>query len=131
MSVDGLERPTASSGQGKGLDDPQSEIASPAPRLHDAKSLDQTPDLEIPNQTSETNTSMLPKLLRTTRTLLGSRSFFFSYELDITRRLGTDEKNSSEIPLHKSVDPLVSHWMICTWNDFGLIVHSSTSGTAI
>ena len=50
--------------------------------------------------------TLLPKLLRTTRTLLGSRSFFYSYDLDITRRIGHQVHKSSELPLHKSVDPL-------------------------
>lgn len=65
------------------------------------------------NQTEASNThnvaaTLLPKLLRTTRILFGSRSFFFSYEYDITRRLGSPEVRNSEIPMHKIVDPLVS-----------------------
>ncbi len=54
--------------------------------------------------------SLLPKLLRTTRILLASKSFFFSYEYDITRRLGSQGNQSmkgSELPLYKTVDPLV------------------------
>ena len=55
--------------------------------------------------------SLTPKLLRATRILLGSsRSFFFGYEWDITRRWDTQGKNSSpspSLPLHESVDPLV------------------------
>ncbi|KAG0135304.1 phosphoinositide phosphatase SAC1 [Tuber indicum] len=52
--------------------------------------------------------SLTPKLLRTTRILLASsRSFFFSYDWDITRAWGRDEKNqSSSLPLHESVDSL-------------------------
>ena len=52
--------------------------------------------------------TLLPKLLRTTKMLLNSESFYFSYDMDITRRLGTQETSlRSEIPLHKVVDPLV------------------------
>lgn len=51
--------------------------------------------------------TLLPKLLRTTKMLLGSRSFYFSYDHDITRRFGSQEANSSDIPLHNIVDPLV------------------------
>lgn len=143
MSVDGVERPATPSGQGTVLEDPQPKITPPAPTVDDAKSADRTPSLEILNQISENDRSislpanvtstLLPKLLRTTRMLLGSRGFFFSYELDITRRLGIGEKNSPEIPLYKSVDPLVSPWLIyiCTRNDLGLMIHSSTFGTAI
>ena len=52
--------------------------------------------------------TLLPKLLRTTKMLFGSRSFFFSYDCDITRRLGSQEVKSPEIPMHRTVDPLVS-----------------------
>ncbi|KAL9118444.1 MAG: hypothetical protein Q9187_005009 [Circinaria calcarea] len=48
---------------------------------------------------------LLPKLLRTTKMLLSSESFFFSYEYDITRRLG-DHTTVADIPLYKAVDPL-------------------------
>lgn len=51
--------------------------------------------------------TLLPKLLRTARMLLGSsESFYFSYDCDITRRLGS-ETRSAELPLHKLVDPSV------------------------
>ena len=49
---------------------------------------------------------LLPKMLRTTQLLLSSESFFFSYEYDITRRLG-DHTESADLPLYKAVDPLV------------------------
>jgi len=65
------------------------------------------------NQIEASNThnvaaTLLPKLLRTTRILFGSRSFFFSYEYDITRRLGSQENRNPKIPMHKIVDSLVS-----------------------
>jgi SacI homology domain len=52
--------------------------------------------------------TMLPKLLRTTRLLFGtSRSFFFSYDYDITRSIANQKLiRGSEVPLHKDVDPL-------------------------
>ena len=122
MSVHGVEKPGISSGQRTGLNDPQFTDSSVATMLDGAKTSDRTSDLKVPSQAGEgdplgnlpanvTNT-LLPKLLRTTRMLLGSRSFFFSYDIDITRRLGTKEKTSSEISLHKSVDPLVRHCCI-------------------
>ena len=55
---------------------------------------------------------LLPKLLRTTRVLLTSNSFFYSYDMDITRRLGSTSTKASDLPLYKSVDPLVSHALI-------------------
>ncbi|CAD6442615.1 a3974e41-2187-40ef-af42-202d25ba5055 [Sclerotinia trifoliorum] len=51
--------------------------------------------------------SMLPKLLRTTQILFGtSRSYYFSYDHDITRSLANKRNTNSELPLHKEVDPL-------------------------
>lgn len=51
--------------------------------------------------------SLIPKLLKTTKLLFSSNSFYFSYEYDITRRLGTNDAKDNAIPLHKSLDPLV------------------------
>ncbi|MCJ1402963.1 hypothetical protein MMC11_006185 [Xylographa trunciseda] len=50
--------------------------------------------------------NLTPKLLKTTKMLLSSHSFYFSYDYDITRRLGTSQIKSSDVPLHKSVDLL-------------------------
>ncbi|KAK6217233.1 syja_n domain-containing protein [Colletotrichum tabaci] len=52
--------------------------------------------------------TLLPKLLRTTQILFGSsRSFFFSYDFDITRRWASHSTSQSEeVPLHERVDPM-------------------------
>lgn len=53
--------------------------------------------------------ALLPKLLRTTSLLFGSsRSFFFSYDYDITRAAGSSKSNvtNGNTPLHQQVDPL-------------------------
>ena len=63
---------------------------------------------QLGNREANTTNALLPKLLRTTRMLLSSRSFFYSYDLDITRRLGGEIMRNPEMPLSKSVDPLVS-----------------------
>lgn len=50
---------------------------------------------------------LLPKLLKTTKMILSAASFFFSYDVDLTRRLDkryTSEPNSL---LHEVADPLV------------------------
>lgn len=52
--------------------------------------------------------NLVPKLLRTTKMLLSSRSFFYSYDYDITRRMGTQERRGGDGPLHQAADPLVS-----------------------
>ncbi|KAI5783604.1 SacI homology domain-containing protein [Geopyxis carbonaria] len=50
--------------------------------------------------------SLTPKLLHTTRLLLaGSRSFYFSYDYDITRSWASQVNNSSGFSLFKIVDP--------------------------
>ncbi|KAL9594414.1 MAG: hypothetical protein Q9219_007051, partial [cf. Caloplaca sp. 3 TL-2023] len=59
----------------------------------------------VPAQKHGTST-LLPKLLQTTKILFASQSFFFSYDYDITRRLGDQESKSSGLPLHQKVDPL-------------------------
>ena len=72
---------------------------------------------QLPNEQPEISktANLLPKMLQTTKMLLSSESFFFSYEYDITRRLG-DHTKSADLPLYKSVDPLVrpSVKCICT-----------------
>ena len=50
--------------------------------------------------------SLLPKLLRTTETLFCSQNMYFSYDWDLTRRIGTQVKGS-DLPLHKACDSLV------------------------
>ena len=111
MAIEGVEKMATSSVQVTGLNNLYSKPPLTATTLDGVESSDRTPDLEVPNQASErgnVTVALLPKLLRTTRMLLGSRSFFFSYELDITRRLGKIDGKGSLTPLYKSADPLVS-----------------------
>ncbi|KAA8894626.1 SacI homology domain-containing protein [Sphaerosporella brunnea] len=64
---------------------------------------------EVVEAVKETVThSLTPKLLNTTKLLLAqSRSFYFSYEWDITRSWGTEQTDgNSDLPLFKVVDPL-------------------------
>ena len=142
MSVDGIEEPGMSSGQATALNDPPSKSTSPGTTLDGAKNIDQPSDPENPIIADKSDTSdispvnvtntLLPKLLRTTRMLLGSRSFYFSYELDITRRLGTNDQKGPEIQLYKSVNPLVCNTLLCLHRKrFRLTIRSSTFGTDI
>ena len=88
-----------------------------------------------PSNPNDVTVTLLPKLLRTTKMLFGSRSFFFSYDYDLTRRLGSQEVKSPEIPMHKIVDPLVSSQFtlstILTRRRPGLSSYRSSSGTTI
>ncbi|KAI9814252.1 MAG: hypothetical protein M1827_003418 [Pycnora praestabilis] len=50
--------------------------------------------------------SLLPKLLRTTKMMFSSRSFFFSYDYDITRSFAYQDLKGSDLPLHKVIESL-------------------------
>lgn len=51
--------------------------------------------------------SLTPKLLRTAHIWFGnSKSFFFSYDTDITRSIASRTVTTSHIPLHKVADPM-------------------------
>ena len=51
--------------------------------------------------------SLTPRILQSLRILLASESFYFSYDYDLSRRLGDHSPEASTIPLHKQSDPLV------------------------
>jgi hypothetical protein len=72
--------------------------------------------------------SLTPKLLYTTKLLLAhSRSFYFSYDWDITRSWGSQQGNGNfDVPLSKIVDPLVGP---SAASEFHTLTASSTSGT--
>ena len=59
------------------------------------------------SESSNVTDTLLPKLLRTTKMLLCSNSFYFSYDYDISRRWGSQDSRSQDLPLHKSFDSLV------------------------
>ncbi|KAH8821933.1 SacI homology domain-containing protein [Xylogone sp. PMI_703] len=66
-----------------------------------------TPENAKEKKIKVTEAALLPKLLRTVEILFStSRSFFFSYDHDITRSLANRRSVSSELPLYKEVDPL-------------------------
>ena len=73
-----------------------------------ADAITSTPSTKPADSTSKDSavTSLLPKLLRTTQMLFGaSRSFYFSYDYDITRRVAKQPKSRwNDLPLHKLVD---------------------------
>lgn len=71
--------------------------------------------------------SLLPKLLRTAHIWFGaSRSFYFSYDVDITRNLGNRGLAvAGETPLYRTVDPLFF------WNRHLLKPFSAAGQTAL
>ncbi|EEP78034.1 conserved hypothetical protein [Uncinocarpus reesii 1704] len=50
---------------------------------------------------------LMPKFLRYTKMFFSSRSFYFSYDYDITRRFGLQDSQVSQLPLSTRADPLV------------------------
>ena len=50
---------------------------------------------------------LLPKLLRSTRLILSSRSFYFSYDFNVTRRMGDPRMLNSKPLGLEDIDPLV------------------------
>ncbi|OLN86413.1 Phosphatidylinositide phosphatase SAC2 [Colletotrichum chlorophyti] len=75
------------------------------------RSIDQTAAKDsTPDDTEESvpTSTLLPKLLKTAQILYGSsRSFYFSYDFDITRRWASRAAAPShDAPLHERVDPM-------------------------
>lgn len=65
---------------------------------------DAFPGMSGPTLTS----SLLPKLLQTTKVLLSTGTFFFSYDYDVTRSLAFQSQTSSDLPLARQVESQVS-----------------------
>ncbi|KAF2011185.1 hypothetical protein BU24DRAFT_427397 [Aaosphaeria arxii CBS 175.79] len=67
-----------------------------------------SPD-EIPKafegSSSSTSTSLLPKILRTTKMYFASGNFYFSYDYDLSHGIDSQQSNSSA-PLFRHYDPL-------------------------
>lgn len=95
-----------------GLSNSEEAIADPDSKAgkHESTSEAAGVPVEDAEQENLAPPSLLPKLLRTTQILFGtSKSFFFSYDYDITRRLSNQKyptTQSSENALYKQVDPL-------------------------
>ena len=131
MSTDDSPKTPSTTEQVTDAEAAQPELASVANTVEGgAKTSKETEAHEAIVPPNITNT-LLPKLLRTTRMLLASHSFFYSYDLDITRRLGTLPAKTSDLPLHKSVDPLVRFACGFCVDLIDLLICPSSSGTAI
>jgi SacI homology domain len=71
-----------------------------------------TAQTEAQKQTSVA--AMIPKILRVSRLILTSRSFFFSYDLDLTRSIAT-LNGIPQAPMKGTLDPLVRESLMpCT-----------------
>jgi hypothetical protein len=52
--------------------------------------------------------TLIPRILKTTNLYFTSRSFYFSYDYDLSRSISRQESSSASVPLYKRFDPLVS-----------------------
>lgn len=52
--------------------------------------------------------TLIPRILKTTNLYFTSRSFYFSYDYDLSRSLSRQESTSASVPLYKRFDPLVT-----------------------
>jgi hypothetical protein len=71
--------------------------------------------------------TLIPRILKTTNLYFTSRSFYFSYDYDLSRSLSRQESSSASVPLYKRFDLLVSIVFVisrCPQAD-----NPSTSGT--
>ncbi|KEQ68474.1 hypothetical protein M436DRAFT_58341 [Aureobasidium namibiae CBS 147.97] len=50
--------------------------------------------------------TLIPRILKTTNLYFASRSFYFSYDYDLSRSLSRQEPTSASVPLYKRFDPL-------------------------
>lgn len=79
--------------------------------------LEQQPQQQDQADTTTTETSpssgetalnnLIPRILKTTKLYFTSRSFYFSYDYDISRSLSRQEPEKSSVALYKRFDPLV------------------------
>ena len=91
-----------------GLSTEQVEPGSAGDKKGQAKGVPKTFPLPSTAANDEAALSLLPKLLRTTQIFFGSsRTFYFSYDYDITRSLSNPKvPATSLVPLHAHVDPI-------------------------
>ena len=62
---------------------------------------------ETPTSEKNAATPLLPKLLQSTRLILSSRSFYFSYDFNITKRLGDPTMLRAKPLVLEDIDPVV------------------------
>ncbi|KAL0259600.1 hypothetical protein SLS55_005337 [Diplodia seriata] len=107
------KRPDSRSPAPAPQDDPAAAAATAAspvspPASGSDAAVKPVPDLagNLPQPAGNTSGTLLPKILKTTKLYFSSRSFFFSYDLDLSRSWGKQPETHSSLPLFKLYDPL-------------------------
>jgi hypothetical protein len=80
------------------------DIESQPPTEEEQPTAESTP--VAPGDT--TLATLIPRILKTTNLYFTSRSFYFSYDYDLSRSISRQESSSASVPLYKRFDPLVS-----------------------
>ncbi|KAI0101775.1 SacI homology domain-containing protein [Nemania sp. FL0031] len=89
--------------------EPENEEADRNMKENDDRELSKTVLRENPDAppSSTAGESLTPKLLRMAHIWFGtSKSFFFSYDIDLTRSVANRAATTSHTPLHRAADPL-------------------------
>ncbi|KAF2231444.1 SacI domain-containing protein [Viridothelium virens] len=78
---------------------------------------------EVGHPLDDMSMALLPKVLHTTRLLLGSKSFFYSHEHDLSHSLSQQPSPGSTTPLFKQFDPLFfwNHHLTLPFIDAGQV----------
>lgn len=95
-------------------DEPRLQTTQASSRKQDAVPSDQPPDAPAVDPTAKSQQplgtatmGLLPRIMKTTKMIFTSRSYFFSYDLDLTRRL--EKLGRLDQPMSfRDLDPLVS-----------------------
>ncbi len=111
---------------------PASKPSKPQSPATEQVAASDTPALPQPEQASDKQTEevtgsvpkdstlpLLHKLLRSTRLILSSRSFYFAYDFDITKRLGDPSTLQVKPMAPEDVDPLVCHHLLHCFETLG------------
>ncbi|KAK8245091.1 SacI homology domain-containing protein [Phyllosticta capitalensis] len=96
-------RPVEESGT---ISPPSTHLSPPISEAEAAAKLQQEQGETRKSQDVPGTTAFLPKILRTTKLYFSSRSFFFSYDYDLSRSLSRQPESSSSLPLAKLYDPM-------------------------
>ena len=70
----------------------------------------------VPPPNEDILQSLTPRILGTTKLFFASKSFYFSYDHDISHSLSNQEPGSSTLPLYTRFDPLVCGTYIASFN---------------
>ncbi|KAK7517557.1 SacI homology domain-containing protein [Phyllosticta citriasiana] len=101
-------KPAATPDEGGTISPPATHLSPPISEAEAAAKLQQERGRgsKKPSQDIPGTTAFLPKILRTTKLYFSSRSFFFSYDYDLSRNLSRQSEPSTSLPMSKLYDSM-------------------------